>query len=77
MDQVTETREPVFIWRRGKESVALIAVDEVAGWMKSAYLLRSPKNARPLLQVSHRVAEETGEPTDIDELRTRLGLANS
>ena len=77
MDQVTDTREPVLIRRRGKESVALIAVDELAGWMETAYLLRSPKNARRLLEANHRAAEEAGEPTDIDELRTRLGLSNS
>ena len=76
MDQVTDTREPVLIHRRGKEPVALIAADELAGWLETAYLLRSPKNARRLMEASRRVADGEGEPSDIDELRTRLGLAN-
>ena len=76
MDQVTDTREPVLIRRRGKEPVALIAADELASWLETAYLLRSPVNARRLLEASRRVAEKEGEPSDVDEIRTRLGLAN-
>ena len=34
LDQVTETREPVLIQRRGREAVALIAADELAGWLQ-------------------------------------------
>ena len=48
MDQVIDTREPVLIRRHGKEPVALVAADELAGWTETAYLLRSPKNARRL-----------------------------
>ncbi len=76
MDQVTDTREPVLIRRRGREPVALIAADELAGWLETAYLLRSPKNARRLLEASRRAADKEGQPADVDELRTRLGLAN-
>ena len=32
LDQVTDTRAPVLIRRRGKEAAALIAADELAGW---------------------------------------------
>ena len=76
MDQVTDTREPVLIRRRGKESVALIAADELAGWLETAYLLRSPKNARRLLEASRRLDNNQGESADVDELRSRLDLAN-
>ncbi len=75
MDQVTDTREPVLIRRRGKEPVALIAADELAGWLETAYLLRSPKNARRLLEASLRLDNNQGEPADVDELRSRLDLA--
>ena len=76
MDQVTDTREPVLIRRRGREPVALIAADELAGWLETAYLLRSPKNARRLLEASRRAADKEGKPADVDELRARLGLAD-
>ncbi len=75
MDQVTDTREPVLIRRRGREPVALIAADELAGWLETAHLLRSPKNARRLLEASGRVARGEGETMDVDTLRSRLGLA--
>lgn len=74
MDQVTDTREPVLIRRRGKEPVALVAASELAGWMETAYLLRSPKNARRLREAATRAAGGRGEPAGLDELRARLGL---
>lgn len=73
MDRVTDTREPILIRRRGAEPVALVAADELAGWMETAYLLRSPKNARRLLEASDR-AEGEATRLDIDQLRERLGI---
>ena len=74
MDQVTDTREPIVIRRRGAEPVALVAADELAGWMETAYLLRSPKNARRLLDAERRAAAGEGIPLNIEQLRERLGL---
>ena len=74
MDQVTDTREPILIRRRGAEPVALVAADELAGWMETAYLLRSPKNAQRLLDASRRGADGESIPLSIEQLRERLGL---
>ena len=74
MDQVTDTREPVLIRRRGKEPVALVAAEDLSGWIETAYLLRSPKNARRLRESAARARGEGGEPVDLGVLRTRLGL---
>lgn len=74
MDQVTDTHEPVLIRRRGKAPVALIAAEDLSSWMETAYLLRSPKNAERLRKSIAWVESGQGEPTDIDELATRLGL---
>ena len=52
MDQVTDTREPILIRRRGGEPVALVPAVDLAGWMETAYLLRSPRNAERLLDAS-------------------------
>ena len=76
MDQVTDTREPVLIRRRGREPVALVAADELASWLETAYLLRSPKNARGLLEASEQVNRGEGETMDVSELRARLGLTD-
>ncbi len=48
-DQVTSTREPIVIRRRGSEDVALVAAAELRGLMETVHLLRSPKNAERLL----------------------------
>ena len=76
MDQVTDTREPVLIRRRGKETVALIPADELAGWIETAYLLRSPNNAKRLLNASQRAAAGDGEAMDVTDLLERFGLAS-
>ena len=76
MDQVTDSREPVLIRRRGREPVALVAADDLAGWLETAYLLRSPKNARRLLEAGERAARAEGEVMDLDEIRARLSLAH-
>ena len=76
MDQVTDTREPVLIRRRGREPVALVAANELASWLETAYLLRSPANARRLLEASERANRDEGETMDVSELRARLGLTD-
>ena len=74
MDQVVDTREPVLIRRRGKEPVALVAADELAGWIETAYLLRSPKNASRLREAALRARGGGEEPTSLGDLRSRPGL---
>ncbi len=74
MDQVTDTREPILIHRRGREPVALVAADELAGWIETAYLLRPPLNARRLREAAARADNRDGEPTGLRDLRARLGL---
>ena len=74
LDQVTETREPVLIQRRGREAVALIAADELAGWFETAHLLRSPENASRLLAASERAEAGMGETMSLEGLRQRFGL---
>lgn len=74
MDQVTDTREPVLIRRRGAEPVALVAADELAGWMETAYLLRSPRNAQRLTDATRRATAGEGTLLSVEQLRGRLGF---
>ena len=48
LDRVIDDREVVVVKRRGARDVAIIAADELAGLEETAYLLRSPANARRL-----------------------------
>ena len=50
LDRVVDDREVVVVKRRGARDVAIIAADELAGLEETAYLLRSPANARRLSQ---------------------------
>jgi antitoxin YefM len=75
-DEVTSTREPIVIRRRGSEDVALVAAAELRGLMEPAHLLRSPKNARRLLTAVLRAQtdELAGEP--VEALRRELDLGS-
>jgi antitoxin YefM len=74
LDEVSENREQVIIHRRGGDDVALIAADELRGLIETAHLLRSPANARRLLQALRRAQEGKGRPEPLAKLRADLGL---
>lgn len=74
LDRVTEDRDVVVIRRRGRERVALVAADELAGLLETAHLLRSPKNAARLLAALRRALKGSGRPQSVAVLRRELGL---
>ena len=74
MDQVTDTHEPVWIRRRGKESVALISAEDLSSLMETDYLLRSPRNAERLLEAKAELEAGGGVVMDVDRLREHVGL---
>ncbi len=74
MDEVVDDCEPVLIRRRGKEPVALVAADELASWMETAHVLRSPANARRLRESIAACERGEAEVIDVDELAKRLGI---
>lgn len=77
LDEVTHNREIVIIQRRGEEDVALIAVDELAGLLETAHLLRSPRNAERLLNALSRARARQEIPQSLEELRREVGLDNT
>ena len=50
MDRVCDDHEPVIITRSGGRAVVMISLDDYKALDETAYLLRSPKNARRLLE---------------------------
>ncbi len=74
IDEVVKKREVVFISRRGREDVAMIAADELTSILETAHLLRSPANAERLNTALQRVKKQAGSPRTIDELRKEVGL---
>jgi antitoxin YefM len=82
LDRVTDDREVVVVKRRrGQPDVAIIAADELAGLEETAYLLRSPANARRLAQAlaeskANDKKKSVGKPgaAALAELRRSAGL---
>jgi antitoxin YefM len=54
LDRVVDDRETVIVRRKGGKDVALAPASELAGLTETAYLLRSPKNARRLSSAIRR-----------------------
>ncbi len=50
MDQVWDSRAPLHVTRQGGRAVVVISEEEFDGWMETLHLLRSPANARRLLE---------------------------
>lgn len=77
LDRVANDREVVLIRRRGREKVALVSAEELAGLQETAHLLRSPRNARRLLSALRRALKRTLRPRSTAALRRELGLDDS
>lgn len=73
-DRIVADREVVIVRRRGGEDIALLPADELESLMETAYLLRSPANARRLLEAYARSEGNQGEPRTTEQLRGDLGL---
>ena len=62
MEKVCDDHAPVIITRKNSRSVVMISLDDFEALEETAYLLRSPKNARRLLE---SIAElESGAGTE-------------
>lgn len=77
LDRVANDRVVVLIRRRGREKVALVSAEELAGLQETAHLLRSPRNARRLLSALRRALKRTLKPRSTAALRRELGLDDS
>ena len=74
LDQAEDDQEPVYISRRNREEMVLLPAAEYRSVEETAHLLRSPENARRLLRALQRALESGVAPSNIDELRTEVGL---
>lgn len=50
MDRVCDDHEPVIITRNSEQSVVMMSLEDFKALEETAYLLRSPRNARRLLE---------------------------
>ena len=50
MDRVCEDHEPIIITRNADQAVVMLSLEDYNALQETAYLLRSPTNARRLLE---------------------------
>jgi antitoxin YefM len=67
MDRVCDSHEPVLITRSGEPSVVMISLADYNALEETAYLLRSPKNARRLLEAIAELAAGRGRERELAE----------
>jgi antitoxin YefM len=65
LDCVVDDREEIVITRAGHEPVVIVSLAEFESLRETASLLRSPANARRLLDAMERLEAGTGEPHDL------------
>ena len=61
MDRVCDDREAVIITRKRDQSVVMISLEEYDALLETAHLLRSPANARRLLDALESLNADLGQ----------------
>jgi antitoxin YefM len=73
LEQVNTDHQPVRITSKGGDAV-LMSADDYDSWQETVYLLRSPENARRLMEaVARDKAGHSGLAKSVDELREMAG----
>ena len=68
MQRVCEDHNPVVITRRRDQAVVMIALDDFEALEETAYLLRSPRNARRLRTAVEQLRAGRGTVRKLPEL---------
>lgn len=67
LDSVLDDREEIVITRAGKDPVVIVSLDDYQSLKETAYLLRSPENARRLLGAIENLERGEGTKHDLVE----------
>jgi antitoxin YefM len=65
LDSVVNDREEVVVTRAGHEPVVIVSLADFDSLRETAYLMRSPANARRLLDSMERLEGGRGEQRDL------------
>ena len=65
LDSVINDREAVVITRSGHDPVVIVSLEDYESLRETAYLMRSPANARRLLNAMERLEAGQGQPHDL------------
>jgi antitoxin YefM len=67
MEKVCRDRAPVIVTRKTSESVVIMSLEDYEALEETAYLLRSPKNARRLIESIMQFEEGKGTERKLTE----------
>ncbi|MBT0568712.1 type II toxin-antitoxin system prevent-host-death family antitoxin [Curvibacter sp. CHRR-16] len=67
MDRVCNDHEPVIITRNGQQSVVILSLEDFQALEETAYLLRSPANAKRLFKSIEQLESGQGQARDLAE----------
>lgn len=67
MDRVCNDHEPVIITRNGDQSVVLLSLEDFQALEETAYLLRSPANAKRLFKSIEQLEAGRGQARELAE----------
>lgn len=67
MDRVCDDHEAIIITRNGQRAVVMMSLDDYKALEETAYLLRSPKNARRLIEAITELEEGRGKERRLAE----------
>lgn len=65
--EVCRNHDPVIITKKGIESVVMMSLEDYESMKETTYLLRSPKNARRLLESIQQLEEGNGKERELSE----------
>lgn len=67
MDRVCEDHEPLIITRNSQQAVVILSLEDYKALEETAYLLRSPRNARRLLDAIAELEGGKGQERSLAE----------
>ena len=67
MDRVCEDHAPIIITRKRDQAVVMMSLEDYHALDETAYLLRSPENARRLLESIAELESGRGTPRELIE----------
>ncbi|MFO7728092.1 MAG: type II toxin-antitoxin system prevent-host-death family antitoxin [Desulfonatronovibrio sp.] len=67
MEKVCRDRAPMIVTRKSSESVVIMSLEDFEAFEETAYLLRSPKNTRRLLESIVQLENGKGNETELIE----------
>lgn len=68
MNQVCDDHNPVIITRNREQAVVMLSLEDYESLQETAYLLKSPANARRLLESIEELAKGEGHVTSLTSL---------